>query len=400
MVAVVSQTYTGIHQPPAFCDEAVLYSMIRIWTTFDTVRRAAIWATFLPTVLCVTVVSCQSGRSPYTQPTSMTPRPATLAMQENLAEPRPIIIAHRGASGHRPEHTLEGYALAIEMGADYIEPDLVSTKDGVLVARHENEIGSTTNAADVFPDRHTQKVVDGVTVDGWFVEDLTLAELKTLRARERLPFRSHAYDGQFVVPTFDEVLALADRAGKARGRVVGVYPELKHPTYFVGIGLDMSPPLLRALDARGLNTRTSAVFIQCFEIATLKALRGQTQARLVLLLSADDVPYDLAAAGDVRTGAQLVEPASLREIAQYADALGVNSRMVVGAELGAGATSLISDAHAAGLAVHVWTLRSEPVFLAARYGGDSAAEVLELVRLGADGLFGDFPEVMVGVIGR
>lgn len=374
--------------------------MIPILTRYGQARRVALLAALGAVALCLTVVSCEPSRSPDIQSQAMNQTAGMPMRSVDTTEPRPLIIAHRGASGHRPEHTLEGYALAIAMGADFIEPDLVSTKDGVLVARHENEIGSTTNAAAVFPDRRTQKVVDGVTVDGWFVEDMTLDELKTLRARERLEFRSHEYDGQFVVPTFDEVLALADSAGKARGRVVGVYPELKHPTYFVGLGLDMTPPLLRALEARGLTTRTSAVFIQCFEIATLRALRGKTQARLVLLLSGADVPYDRAVAGDLRTGAELVSPESLRDVVEYADAVGVNSRMVVGAGVGAPVTSLIADAHAAGLAVHVWTLRSEPQFLAERYGGDAFAEVLELVRLGVDGMFGDYPDVLVGAIRR
>jgi glycerophosphoryl diester phosphodiesterase len=319
---------------------------------------------------------------------------------ESPAELSPIIIAHRGASGHRPEHTLESYALAIEMGADYIEPDLVSTKDGVLVARHENEIGSTTNAAERFPGRRTQKVVDGVAVEGWFVEDFTLAELRTLRARERLAFRSHAFDGQFAIPTFDEVLALAHRAGAQRGRVVGVYPELKHPSYFVSIGLDMSPPLLDALRAYGLGTRESPVFVQCFEIATLRALRASTPVRLVLLLSGNDVPYDRAVAGDLRTGTQLVSPESLKDIAHFADAVGVHSRMVVGGEPGDPATLLVADAHAAGLQVHVWTLRPEPEFLAARYAGDALAEVRELTQLGVDGLFGDYPDQLVQVLRR
>ncbi|MBL0173259.1 MAG: glycerophosphodiester phosphodiesterase [Gemmatimonadaceae bacterium] len=296
----------------------------------------------------------------------------------------PIIIAHRGASGHRPEHTLQGYALAIDMGADFIEPDLVSTKDGVLVARHENEIGGTTDVGERFPERRTRKVVDGDTVSGWFTEDFTLAELRTLRARERLTFRSHAYDGQFAIPTFDEVLLLADSAGRRRGRVVGVYPELKHPTYFASIGLPLAGRLLAALKSRGLDTREAPVFIQCFEAGPLKALRSQTRVRLVMLMS-DPV---------------LASPAGLREIARYADAIGVNSRMIIGASVDAVPTTLIADAHAVGLAVHVWTLRSEPTFLAARYRGDPLAEVREFARLGVDGIFGDFPDVLVKGLGR
>ncbi|MCC6241653.1 MAG: glycerophosphodiester phosphodiesterase [Gemmatimonadaceae bacterium] len=299
-------------------------------------------------------------------------------------EPRPIVIAHRGASGHRPEHTLAAYALAVEMGADYIEPDLVSTKDGVLVARHENEIGTTTDVAQRFPDRRKTKVIDGDTISGWFTEDFTLAELRTVRAKERLAFRSHAYDGQFVVPTFAEVLAFADSAGRRRGRVVGVYPEIKHPTYFARVGLPLEAPLLRALRAAGRDRRDAAVFIQSFEAAPLRVLRTQTRVRLVMLVS---------------SRAQVL-PESLTVMATYADAVGANSRLLVGADSAARPTAVVRDAHAAGLLVHVWTLRSEPVFLAARYGGDPLAEVREMQRLGVDGIFGDFPDLVVRGLGR
>ena len=290
---------------------------------------------------------------------------------------RPVIIAHRGASGHRPEHTLPAYALAVEMGADFIEPDLVSTKDGVLVARHENEIGGTTDVGVRFPERKVRKVVDGDTITGWFTEDFTLAELRTLRAKERLAFRSHAYDGQFAIPTFDEVLALADSLGRARGRVVGVYPETKHPTYHRTIGLPLEPKLLAALRARGLDRRDAPVFIQSFEDGNLRALRGETRVKLVYLV-----------------GAGTLSAERLRDIATFADGIGVNQRMIVGADSAAVPTMLVRDAHAAGLLVHVWTMRSEPVFLAKRYGGDPVAEVREMVRLGVDGIFGDFPDVV------
>lgn len=335
-------------------------------------------------VLPLTGTACRSS-SPAAAlpPAAAASSPATTNGTAG-AEPRPLVIAHRGASGHRPEHTLEAYALAIAMGADYIEPDLVSTKDGVLIARHENEIGGTTDVAQKFATRRTRKVIDGDTMSGWFTEDFTLAELRTLRAKERLSFRSHAYDGQFLVPTFDEVLALADSAGRRRGRVVGVYPEIKHPTFFASVGLPLEPKLLAALRARGLDRRDAAVFIQSFEAAPLRALRPQTRVRLVMLLSD-------RAQGTV---------AALREIAQYADAVGVNSRMIVGADTAAVPTTLVRDAHAAGLQVHVWTLRSEPSFLAARYRGDPLAEVREFARLGVDGMFGDFPDVVVKGLGR
>ena len=312
----------------------------------------------------------------------------------------PLVIAHRGASGYRPEHTLEGYALAIAQGADYIEPDLVSTKDGVLIARHENEIGTTTDVADKFPTRRTRKLIDGDSVSGWFTEDFTLAELRTLRAKERLLFRSHDYDGRFAVPTFADVLALADSAGRRRGRTVGVYPELKHPTYFASIGLPLEERLLSALKARGLDRRDAPVFVQSFETAALKWLRPRTSVRLVMLLSGNDRPFDLMKAGDRRTGSDLATPAGLREIAGFADVVGVNIRMIVRADSASLPTTLIRDAHAAGLAVHVWTLRSETLFLGTRYGGDPLAEVREFARLGVDGMFGDFPDVMVKGLGR
>jgi glycerophosphoryl diester phosphodiesterase len=314
---------------------------------------------------------------------------------------RPIIIAHRGASGHRPEHTLEAYALAIEMGADVIEPDLVSTKDGVLVARHENEIGTTTDVAERFPDRRTRKRIDGESLDGWFTEDFTLAELRTLRAKERLPFRSHAFDGHFLIPTFDEVLALASRESAVRGRDIGVYPETKHPSYFRSIGLPLEEPMLAALTRAGHTTKAAPVFIQSFEVGNLKRLRTMTPMRLVQLVSPAGAPPDLAAAGDSRSYRDLITRSGLSEIARYADGIGVNTRMIVPltAEGGLGApTSLVAEAHVAGLFVHAWTLRSDAQFLPKGYAGDPIAEVRQLIALGVDGLFCDFPDV--GVRGR
>lgn len=299
-------------------------------------------------------------------------------------EPRPLVIAHRGASCYRPEHTLEAYALAIEMGADYIEPDLVGTKDGFLVARHENEIGGTTDVATRFPDRRTTKTIDGQFVTGWFTEDFTLAEIRTLRARERLPARSHAYDGQFGIPTFEEVLALADTAGRRRGRVVGVYPETKHPAYFRKIGLALEPKLLQSLRTRGLDRRDAPVFIQSFEDANLRALRRETRVRLVQLV----------------TNEKQVTPDGLASIARYADGVGPHTRLVIPTSPEATATTLVRDAHAAGLVVHVWTLRPEPGSLPPRYNGDPLAEVRELAALGVDGMFGDCPDLLMKGLGR
>jgi glycerophosphoryl diester phosphodiesterase len=293
---------------------------------------------------------------------------------------RPLIIAHRGASGHRPEHTLEGYRLAIEMGADFIEPDLVSTKDGVLIARHENEISGTTDVADRFPDRKRTKVVDGRSITGWFTEDFTLAEIRTLRARERLATRSHAYDGQFSIPTFDEVIDLARQAGKARGREVGVYPETKHPTYFKSIQLPLEAALLASLTRHGWNSRESPVFIQSFEPSSLRELRPMTRVRLIQLV---DNPAMVAGDG-------------LKGIAAYADGIGPEKRLVVpvnpDGSLGE-PTDLVSRAHAAGLLVHIWTIRVDREFLPAAYHGDGIAEFDQFRRVGVDGVFTDFPDV-------
>ena len=316
---------------------------------------------------------------------------------------RPIVIGHRGASGERPEHTLESYRLAIEQGADYIEPDLVSTKDGVLVARHENEISTTTDVAShpEFASRRATRTIDGAPVTGWFTEDFTLAELKTLRAKERLPeMRGTRYDGRFEVPTFQEVLDLA----KGAGRPVGVYPETKHPSYFAGIGLPLEAPLLKALRANGLDARDAPVFIQSFEVANLKRLAAETRVRLVQLIDASGRPYDFVVAGDPRTYADLLSPNGLREIATYAQAIGVHKNLILPRD-GIGrllpATSIVADAHREGLLVHAWTLRAENSFLPAEFRsgtnpadhGDLSGEVRAFLATGLDGFFTDFPGI-------
>jgi glycerophosphoryl diester phosphodiesterase len=332
----------------------------------------------LVSVLVVIVGTSLAGMSP-----SGPPRSGTF---QAVAPSRPIIIAHRGASGHRPEHTLEAYTLAVEMGADFIEPDLVSTKDGVLIARHENELGGTTDVAERFPDRKRTRVIDGKSASGWFSEDFTLAEIKTLRARERLPFRSHAYDGQFQVPTFDEVLALAQERGDARGRPVGVYPETKHPAYFRGIQLPLEEPLLESLRRRGWNRRDAPVFIQSFEQGNLRDLRTKTDVRLVQLVSNET----------------MIEGDGLKAIAAYADGLGPEKRLVVpvnpDGSLGT-PTDLVARAHTAGLLVHVWTVRIDKEFLPAGYGGKPEVEFEQLRSLAVDGVFTDFPDVAAKVFG-
>jgi glycerophosphoryl diester phosphodiesterase len=325
------------------------------------------------------------------------------------APERPIVIAHRGASGERPEHTLASYALAIERGADYVEPDLVSTKDGVLVARHENEISGTTDVASrpEFAVRRTTRTIDGVAVTGWFTEDFTLAELKTLRARERLPrLRGARFDGQYPVPTFDEVLDLVDaantRLGRSGGRRIGVYPETKHPSYFASIGLALEKPLLAALRRRGLDGADAPVFIQSFETANLQALARETRVPLVQLAEAEGRPYDLAARSDPRSYADLLTPEGLAAIARYARAIGVAKDLVLPRDAAnrlLPATPLVAAAHRAGLLVHVWTLRRENEFLPAplRRGtdpaaaGDLAGEAALFLAAGVDGFFTDNP---------
>ena len=317
------------------------------------------------------------------------------------ADTKPILIAHRGASGDRPEHTLAAYELAIEKGADFIEPDLVLTKDGVLVARHENEISGTTDVAShlEFAGRKATKVIDGQSVTGWFTEDFTLAELRTLRARERLPelrTSNTAYDGQYLIPTFDEILELAEAAGKARGRPVGVYPETKHPSYFAAIGLPHEGPLLAALARHGLTEATSPVFIQSFEVGNLQALRQKTKVRLIQLIEANGHPADQP---DLPTS-QMISPEGLAAIARYADGIGPDKSLVIPRDAAgklATPTALVSLAHGVGLKVHPWTFRAENYFLPStmqqgadpRGKGDLAAEIRAFVAAGVDGLFSD-----------
>jgi glycerophosphoryl diester phosphodiesterase len=325
------------------------------------------------------------------------------------APQRPIVIAHRGASGERPEHTLASYALAIEQGADYVEPDLVSTKDGVLVARHENEISGTTDVASrpEFAARRTTKTIDGAAATGWFTEDFTLAELKTLRAKERLPrLRSTRFDGQLEMPTFDEVLDLVAAANARLGRTgprrIGVYPETKHPSYFASIGLALEKPLLAALRRHGLDSADAPVYVQSFETANLQALARETRVPLVQLMEAHGRPHDLAVNGDPRTYADMLEPEGLAAIARYARAIGVEKALVLPRDAANSLlppTSLVGDAHRAGLLVHVWTLRRENEFLPVELrrgsdpaaAGDLAREATLFLAAGVDGCFTDNP---------
>jgi glycerophosphoryl diester phosphodiesterase len=321
----------------------------------------------------------------------------------------PLVIAHRGASGHLPEHTLPAYALAMLQGADYIEPDLVATLDGVLVARHENEISGTTDVAahEEFAARRRTQLIDGEPVTGWFTEDFTLAELRSLRARERLPQLrpgNARHDGEFGIPTFDEILALLSQVNTARRAqglpLVGVYPETKHPTHFASLGLPLEPPLLASLAARGGG---APAFIQSFEMGNLQALHGRCEQPLVQLMQVEGGPWDRHGSRDFARYAQLCNPEGLRQVAAYAKAIGVQKEMVMSVDARGQLvpTDLVSRAHQAGLAVHVWTFRAENSFLPAalrrgadpRDQGDLAAEVRAFAATGIDGLFSDHPDL-------
>ena len=348
---------------------------------------------------------------------------------------KPLVIGHRGASGYRPEHTLEGYRLAIEMGADFIEPDLVSTTDGVLVARHEPNLIATTDVADrpEFASRKKTILVDGVSETGFYASDFTLAEIKTLRARQAFAERSQAYNGQFQIPTFDEVLALVQERGKALGREIGVYPETKHPTWHADLGLPLEDKLLAALDKVGWNRADAPVFIQSFETANLKALRAKTKVRLVQLVDADDVdpktgaityaapfdrPYDWTKAGRKGTFGDLLTPAGLDEVKAYADGIGPWKRYLVTVKATLDASgnrvdvngdgvineadysavandTIVKNAKARNLLVHTWTFRNEPRRLAATYANDPGKEYQQFFEMGVNGVFSDFPDSAV-----
>ena len=318
------------------------------------------------------------------------------AMSSPPPSPSPIVIAHRGASGLRPEHTLAAYTLAIEQGADFIEPDLVLTKDNVFVARHENDITGTTDVAahPEFAARKVTKLIDGESHTGWFTEDFTLAELKTLRAKERLPQLrpgNATFDGQFEVPTLAEVIALAKQHG------VGIYPETKHPSYFTSIGHPMEARLVAELKAAGWDSAEAPVFIQSFEVNNLKALHKLTRVRLIQLMDGSGGPVDKA----VPSYTLMATPEGLKAIAAYAYGIGPNKNMIWKGE--GPQTSLVADAHAAGLKLHPWTFRAENAFLPAglRVGADPAAhgrieaEIRTYIGFGVDGFFTDFPAIGV-----
>jgi glycerophosphoryl diester phosphodiesterase len=348
-------------------------------------------------------------------------------------QPHPLVIGHRGAAGYLPDHTLPGYALAIKLGADYIEPDLVATKDGRLVARHEPNIAATTDVAQhpEFADRKRSVSIDGgAPEEGWFVSDFTLAELRTLHAVQPFPDRPQRFNGKFRIPTLEEVIALAKRYSKRYHRTIGIYPETKHPTYHKSIGLPLERRLVKILEKAGLDHRRSPVFIQSFETANLKLLNKLTPVRLVQLIDANDVnpdgsldytapfdrPYDWTATGRSGTFGDLTTDAGLDEVAGYADGIGpwkpyiistaavdIDGDGTIGDEDGDGLTDegdrklleptdLVSRAHARGLVVHPYTFRNEAKRLAFDYGDNPIEEYLRFYEAGVDGVFSDFAD--------
>ena len=359
---------------------------------------------------------------------------AVAANGRQAAKSRPLVIGHRGTAGYLPEHTLEGYALAIELGADYIEPDLVATKDGHLIARHEPNMIATTNVASLpqFASRRRTMVVDGVPEEGFFASDFTLAEIRTLRAVQAAGERDQGFNGRFQIPTFDEVIELAKRKGAEEGRTIGVYPETKHPTFHRNLGLALEDRLLQVLQRHGWNHRGAPVFIQSFEQANLKYLRSRTSVRLVQLIDADDVaidgsityaapfdrPYDWAVAGRVGTFGDLLTPAGLAEVRTYADGIGPWKPYLISSACitvvagrcadvnGDGLvneadrklllpSAVVANAHQAGLLVHPFTFRNEQRRLASNYKGNPVNEYLAFYELGVDGVFSDFADSAV-----
>ncbi len=346
--------------------------------------------------------------------------PAAAAAKEN----RPLVIGHRGASGFVPEHTLQSYRLAIKLGADYIEPDLVATKDGVLIARHEpllgtpgTAVGDSTNVEEkaAFANRLSTKTLDGVPTEGWWASDFTLAEIKTLRARQTRAGRPTEFNGSFKIPTFQEIIRLVKKQSRRTGRKIGIYPETKHPTFHQTLNLPLERRLVKALKKNGLNKRRSRVFIQSFEQANLKQLNSMTPVRLVQLVDANDTdangnptfaapfdrPYDWTVSGRTDLFSYFATDAGLAEIKTYADAIGPWKVYIIPTAGGGGGAvfdpptpNLIERAHARGLRVHTWTFRDDA--FPTGYPGGPVEEYLAFYRLGIDGVFSDFPDTAFG----
>jgi glycerophosphoryl diester phosphodiesterase len=347
----------------------------------------------------------------------------------------PIVIGHRGTAGYLPEHTLEGYAMAIEMGADYIEPDLVATKDGYLIARHEPNLIATTNVKDLpqFANRKRKAVVDGAEEEGWFASDFTLAEIKSLGTVQQLAERNQGFNGKFKVPTLEEIIDLAKRKSREKNRLIGIYPETKHPTYHQKLNLALEDRLVAALTKAGWNHRSAPVFIQSFETANLKYLRQRTAVKLIQLVDADDVnldgslafnkpydrPYDWTVSGRNQLFKDLLTPQGLAEVKTYADGVGPWKRYLVSGKAtdanadgkaddinGDGlvneadsktlpAASIVKDAHDIGLLVHPYTFRNESRRLLADYKSSPVEEYIQFYKLGVDGVFSDFADTAV-----
>jgi glycerophosphoryl diester phosphodiesterase len=369
--------------------------------TLNRLTYRAVTASLLALFLMATVVVASSFAGGSSHGSSWKPR-----------EVKPLVIGHRGASGYRPEHTLGSYALAARMGADFIEPDLVITKDGVLVARHEPEIGGTTDVADhpEFAARKATKNLDGVQVTGWWAEDFTLAELKTLRAKERIPDvrqRNTLYDGRYDVPTLQEVIDLSRKLSKELDRPIGIYPETKHPTYFRQMGLPLEPPLVRTLKRNGLDNKNAKVFVQSFEVGNVKALDKQLDVPIVQLFGgAATRPYDFVVSGDTRTYGDLATNAGLKEISKYADGVGPSKDYIVPRDAtgkSLAPTDFVDRAHRYDLKVHPYTFRNENAFLPLElrkgadptHYGNAFGEFKQFYELGVDGVFTDNTDTAV-----
>ena len=342
----------------------------------------------------------------------------------------PLVIAHRGASGYLPEHTLQAYALAIELGADFIEVDLVATRDGHLIARHEPNIIQTTNIRDLpqFADRRRTAMIDGVEEEGFFVSDFTLAEIKTLRAVQAVPERDQRFNGLYQIPTLEEIIDLVKRKSREKGRTIGLYVETKHPTYHQSLGLPLEDRLLAALARAGWTRRNAPVFVESFETANLRYLRSRSTIKLIQLIDADDVnldgsislvrpldrPYDWTVSGRSDLFRDLLTPQGLAEVRTYADGIGPWKRYIISTR-GTDAnrdgrpddingdglvdeadrnllppSNLVEEAHRLGLLVHPFTFRNERTRLAADYQANPVREYVEFYQLGVDGVFSDF----------
>lgn len=389
----------------------------------------------MPRITCLVRLALLSGVVLIGLPEKALPQTSNAPRWKTLNGQRPLVIGHRGASGYLPEHTLQSYRRAVQMGADFVEPDLVATKDGHLIARHEPILDGTTDVASrpEFASKKTTKILDGDKVTAFFASDFTLEEIKRLRAIQPRGDRPASFNGQFEIPTLEEVIELARRESYIQGRQIGIYPETKHPTFHYALGLPLEDKLLEVLERYGLTGPDAPVIIQSFETANLQYLRKRTSVRLVQLIDADDVgldgrltyaapydkPYNYAVTGDARGFADLVRPANLADIAKYADGIGPWKRYIVSVrgtdangdgkaddtnndgavderdKTAMPATSLVQLAHEAGLFVHPYTFRNEAGTLSGTYSSNPTNEYIQFFLLGVDGVFSDFPDTAV-----